>query len=91
LVEKDTDAAPDPVTKNMQIRPNPSFQVIPDLTPDSTKSASSKLLFYRYCAFYFRVDKDKGYIDLSKRRVSKEDIERCTEKYSKVIENKNKK
>ena len=29
-------------------------------------------------AFYFR---DKGYIDLSKRRVSKEDIERCTEKY----------
>jgi translation initiation factor 2 subunit 1 len=30
------------------------------------------------------VDKDKGYIDLSKRRVSKEDIERCTEKYSKV-------
>ncbi len=34
--------------------------------------------------FYFRVDKDKGYIDLSKRRVSKEDIERCTEKYSKV-------
>ncbi len=37
--------------------------------------------------FYFRVDKDKGYIDLSKRRVSKEDIERCTEKYSKVLEN----
>jgi len=27
---------------------------------------------------------DKGYIDLSKRRVSKEDIERCTEKYSKA-------
>ena len=25
--------------------------------------------------------RDKGYIDLSKRRVSKEDIERCTEKY----------
>merc|ERR1712107_244500 len=25
-----------------------------------------------------------GYIDLSKRRVSKEDIERCTEKYSKA-------
>ena len=31
-----------------------------------------------------RVDKDKGYIDLSKRRVSKEDIEKCTEKYSKA-------
>merc|ERR1719400_509413 len=31
-----------------------------------------------------RVDKDKGYIDLSKRRVSKEDIERGTEKYSKA-------
>eukprot|EP00088_Acartia_fossae_P009105 TRINITY_DN1439_c0_g1_i1.p1 TRINITY_DN1439_c0_g1~~TRINITY_DN1439_c0_g1_i1.p1 ORF type:complete len:336 (+),score=126.74 TRINITY_DN1439_c0_g1_i1:57-1064(+) len=31
-----------------------------------------------------RVDKTKGYIDLSKRRVSKEDIERCTEKYSKA-------
>merc|ERR1711881_496057 len=30
-----------------------------------------------------RVDKDKGYIDLSKRRVSKEDIERCTEIFSK--------
>jgi len=31
-----------------------------------------------------RVDKEKGYIDLSKRRVSKEDIERCTEKFSKA-------
>merc|ERR1711997_1252355 len=30
-----------------------------------------------------RVDKDKGYIDLSKRRVSSEDIERCTEVFSK--------
>ena len=30
-----------------------------------------------------RVDKDKGYIDLSKRRVSPEDIERCTEVFSK--------
>ncbi|KAF0296239.1 Eukaryotic translation initiation factor 2 subunit 1 [Amphibalanus amphitrite] len=31
-----------------------------------------------------RVDKDKGYIDLSKRRVSPEGIEECTEKYSKA-------
>ena len=31
-----------------------------------------------------RVDKDKGYIDLSKRRVSSEDIERCTEVFSKA-------
>ena len=31
-----------------------------------------------------RVDKDKGYIDLSKRRVSPEDIERCTETFSKA-------
>jgi translation initiation factor 2 subunit 1 len=31
-----------------------------------------------------RVDKDKGYIDLSKRRVSPEDIERCTEIFSKA-------
>lgn len=31
-----------------------------------------------------RVDKDKGYIDLSKRRVSKEDVERCTEKFAKA-------
>jgi len=31
-----------------------------------------------------RVDKDKGYIDLSKRRVSPEDIERCTEVFSKA-------
>jgi len=34
--------------------------------------------------FAFRVDKDKGYIDLSKRRVSPEDIERCTEIFSKA-------
>ena len=31
-----------------------------------------------------RVDKDKGYIDLSKRRVVQEDIKRCEEKYSKA-------
>jgi len=31
-----------------------------------------------------RVDKDKGYIDLSKRRVSSEDVERCTEVFSKA-------
>jgi len=30
-----------------------------------------------------RVDKDKGYIDLSKRRVTPEDVERCTETFSK--------
>lgn len=30
-----------------------------------------------------RVDKEKGYIDLSKRRVSPEDIVRCEEKYNK--------
>jgi len=31
-----------------------------------------------------RVDEDKGYIDLSKRRVGKEDIVKCTERYSKA-------
>lgn len=31
-----------------------------------------------------RVDKEKGYIDLSKRRVSAEDIEKCTERYAKA-------
>jgi len=31
-----------------------------------------------------RVDENKGYIDLSKRRVSKEDIVKCTEKFSKA-------
>lgn len=31
-----------------------------------------------------RVDEEKGYIDLSKRRVSKEDIEKCTEKFAKA-------
>lgn len=31
-----------------------------------------------------RVDKEKGYIDLSKRRVSAEDVEKCTERYSKA-------
>ncbi|KAI9891188.1 MAG: hypothetical protein M1814_003031 [Vezdaea aestivalis] len=30
-----------------------------------------------------RVDKDKGYIDLSKRRVSPEDITKCDERYNK--------
>lgn len=31
-----------------------------------------------------RVDKDKGYIDLSKRRVSSEDVDKCTERFSKA-------
>jgi len=31
-----------------------------------------------------RVDEEKGYIDLSKRRVGKEDIVKCTERYSKA-------
>lgn len=31
-----------------------------------------------------RVDEEKGYIDLSKRRVSKEDVVKCTEKFSKA-------
>ncbi|KAJ3183290.1 hypothetical protein HDU85_002316 [Gaertneriomyces sp. JEL0708] len=31
-----------------------------------------------------RVDKDKGYIDLSKRRVSPEDIAKCEDKYNKA-------
>lgn len=31
-----------------------------------------------------RVDKEKGYIDLSKRRVSSEDIEKCVERFSKA-------
>lgn len=30
-----------------------------------------------------RVDKEKGYIDLSKRRVSPEDVIKCEERYSK--------
>merc|ERR1712025_869593 len=36
------------------------------------------------CVVVIRVDKDKGYIDLSKRRVSPEDVERCTEVFSKA-------
>lgn len=35
------------------------------------------------CVVVIRVDKDKGYIDLSKRRVSPEDIVRCEEKFAK--------
>lgn len=31
-----------------------------------------------------RVDKEKGYIDLSKRRVSGEDVEKCTERFAKA-------
>jgi len=36
------------------------------------------------CVLVLRVDQDKGYIDLSKRRVVQEDIRRCEEKYSKA-------
>lgn len=31
-----------------------------------------------------RVDKDKGYIDLSKRRVGQEDIDSCDQRFSKA-------
>lgn len=31
-----------------------------------------------------RVDKNKGYIDLSKRRVSPDDVEKCTERFAKA-------
>src|SRR6218665_70803 len=34
------------------------------------------------CVVVIRVDKEKGYIDLSKRRVSPEDISRCEEKFA---------
>ncbi|KAG8178621.1 hypothetical protein JTE90_016283 [Oedothorax gibbosus] len=36
------------------------------------------------CVVVIRVDKEKGYIDLSKRRVSPEDIEKCEEKFAKA-------
>ncbi|KAG0454615.1 hypothetical protein HPP92_023595 [Vanilla planifolia] len=34
-------------------------------------------------AMVVRVDRDKGYIDLSKRRVSEEDVQACEERYNK--------
>ncbi|KAJ3704896.1 hypothetical protein LUZ61_008601 [Rhynchospora tenuis] len=34
-------------------------------------------------AIVLRVDKEKGYIDLSKRRVSEEDVQACEERYNK--------
>lgn len=36
------------------------------------------------CVVVIRVDKDKGYIDLSKRRVSNDDIISCEDKYAKA-------
>lgn len=36
------------------------------------------------CVVVIRVDKDKGYIDLSKRRVSPEEVEKCEEKFAKA-------
>ncbi len=36
------------------------------------------------CVVVIRVDKDKGYIDLSKRRVSTEEISKCEEKFAKA-------
>lgn len=36
------------------------------------------------CVVVIRVDKDKGYIDLSKRRVSQEEIAKCEEKFAKA-------
>jgi len=36
------------------------------------------------CVVVIRVDKDKGYIDLSKRRVSPEEIVKCEEKFAKA-------
>jgi translation initiation factor 2 subunit 1 len=32
-----------------------------------------------------RVDKEKGYIDLSKRRVDPEDVAKCEERYNKAV------
>jgi len=36
------------------------------------------------CVVVIRVDKDKGYIDLSKRRVSEEEVVKCEEKFAKA-------
>ncbi|XP_076440712.1 eukaryotic translation initiation factor 2 subunit 1-like [Babylonia areolata] len=36
------------------------------------------------CVVVIRVDKDKGYIDLSKRRVSAEEVLKCEEKFAKA-------
>ncbi|EDV23203.1 Eukaryotic translation initiation factor 2 subunit 1 [Trichoplax sp. H2] len=36
------------------------------------------------CVVVIRVDKEKGYIDLSKRRVSPEEVKKCEEKFAKA-------
>eukprot|EP00127_Corallochytrium_limacisporum_P006567 Clim_evm39s230 gene=Clim_evmTU39s230 len=36
------------------------------------------------CVMVLRVDKEKGYIDLSKRRVNREDVKECEDRYQKA-------
>ncbi len=80
LVEMDTDPATK-IFRSDRILPFKSFRFRLRIRPNPRLQ---NYIFMDTVLFHFRVDKDKGYIDLSKRRVSKEDIERCTEKYSKV-------
>merc|ERR1711970_903085 len=51
-------------------------------TADEEDIAAQMEAAERENALVIRVDREKGYIDLSKRRVSPEDIKKCDEKFA---------
>jgi len=58
--------------------------LLSELSRRRIRSIQKLIRVDRYeCVVVLRVDKEKGYIDLSKRRVSVEEAQKCEEKYNK--------